>query len=188
MNKNKNLIGWLLNVLKILGPGFIVMIADMDAGSITTAFVSGAQYGYKLILIQIILIPLLYMVQEITSRLGCVTGEGHGALIKEHFGIKWAKLTTITLLVVVFSALLSEFAGIAASGEIFGISKIYSVTFSVVVLILVASTGKYKGAENITLIVSIISLIFIPAALLSHPNYNAIFAVVHAQSQIFKSS
>lgn len=165
---------WILRFLAVFGPGFIVMIADMDAGSITTAFVSGAEYGYKLIPLQLVLIPLLYVVQEVASRLGCVTSKGHGALIREYFGEKWAAFSTVLLLVVVFSALLTEFSGIAASGKIVGVPKDISVILSAAILILISFTGKYKRAENVAIVFSLISFIFIPAAIMSHPNYKAI--------------
>lgn len=174
MKTKKSLKMWFLSFLAVFGPGFIVMIADMDAGSITTAFVSGAKYGYKLIPLQLLLIPLLYTIQEIASRLGCVTSKGHGELIREYFGEKWAIFSTILLLVVVFSALLTEFSGIAASGEIIGIPKVYSIIISALLLVVVALSGKYKRAENVAIVFSLISFVFIPAAIMSHPNYSEI--------------
>ncbi len=161
-----------LHFLKVLGPGFIVMIADMDAGSVTTAGVSGAQWGYKLIPLQILLIPILYLIQSMTSRLGCVTRKGHGELIKEYYGSKWAAFTTVTLFLVVFSALITEFSGIAASGEIFGIPKVFSVGVSFLILLFVVFTGSYRRAENIALIFSLTGFVFIPAAIFAHPDYH----------------
>ena len=87
------------------------MLADTDAGCLITAAQSGAQWGYSMILPQIVLIPILYMVQEITVRLGIVTKEGHGALIREHFGRGWAWLSAATLAISSVGALLTEFAG-----------------------------------------------------------------------------
>ena len=161
-----------LHFLKVLGPGFIVMIADMDAGSVTTAGVSGAQWGYKLIPLQILLIPILYLIQSMTSRLGCVTRKGHGELIKEYYGSKWAAFATVTLFLVVFSALITEFSGIAASGEIFGIPKVFSVGVSFLILLFVVFTGSYRRAENIALIFSLTGFVFIPAAIFAHPDYH----------------
>ncbi len=161
-----------LHFFKVLGPGFVVMIADMDAGSVTTAGVSGAQWGYKLIPLQILLIPVLYLIQSMTSRLGCVTRKGHGELIKEYYGNKWAAFATITLFFVVFSALITEFSGIAASGEIFGIHKVYSVGISFLILLFVVFTGSYRRAENIALIFSLTGFVFIPAAFFAHPDYH----------------
>jgi Mn2+/Fe2+ NRAMP family transporter len=148
------------------------MIADMDAGSVTTAGVSGAQWGYKLIPLQILLIPILYLIQSMTSRLGCVTRKGHGELIKEYYGSKWAAFATITLFLVVFSALITEFSGIAASGEIFGIPKVFSVGVSFLILLFVVFTGSYRKAENIALIFSLTGFVFIPAAIFAHPDYH----------------
>ena len=161
-----------LHFFKVLGPGFVVMIADMDAGSVTTAGVSGAQWGYKLIPLQILLIPILYLIQSMTSRLGCVTRKGHGELIKEYYGSKWAAFATITLFLVVFSALITEFSGIAASGEIFGIPKVFSVGGSFLILLFVVFTGSYRKAENIALIFSLTGFVFIPAAIFAHPDYH----------------
>ena len=85
--------------LAIAGPGLVVMLADTDAGSVITAAQSGAQWGYKLLMLQFILIPILYIVQELTVRLGAVTGRGHAELIKQHFGVGWAWLSVATLIV-----------------------------------------------------------------------------------------
>jgi Mn2+/Fe2+ NRAMP family transporter len=86
----KNKKNLLVRLLATFGPGVIVMLANTDAGCIVTAAQSGAQWGYAMVLPQIILIPIVYLIQEITVRLGAVTGKGHGELIKTHFGTKWA--------------------------------------------------------------------------------------------------
>jgi len=172
--RGKRLLYRILHFFKVLGPGFVVMIADMDAGSVTTAGVSGAQWGYKLIPLQILLIPILYLIQSMTSRLGCVTRKGHGELIREYYGEKWAVFATVTLFLVVFSALITEFSGIAASGEIFGIPKVYSVGISFLILLFVVFTGSYKKAETIALIFSLTGFVFIPAAIFAHPNVHEI--------------
>ena len=85
-------------LLAVLGPGLVVMLADTDAGSIITAAQSGAQWGYKLLILQLILIPILFVVQELTVRLGLATQKGHGELIRETFGAGWALGTLGTLL------------------------------------------------------------------------------------------
>src|SRR5208337_334248 len=103
--------------LAVAGPGIVVMLADTDAGSVITAAQSGAQWGYSLLLLQIVLIPILYIVQELTVRLGAVTGKGHAALIKQHFGLGWAWLSVATLIVTCLGALLTEFAGLAGAGR-----------------------------------------------------------------------
>lgn len=84
-----------------IGPGITVMLADTDAGSIVTAAQSGAQWGYRLVLLNVILIPILYFVQELTARLGMTTGKGHGLLIKERFGTFWAYISIINLFMII---------------------------------------------------------------------------------------
>src|SRR6202166_3411836 len=91
--------------LAIVGPGLLVMLADTDAGSIITAAQSGAQWGYKLLALQLLLIPILYVVQELTLRLGLVTGKGHGELIRDRFGRGWAWLSVSTLMVACIGAI-----------------------------------------------------------------------------------
>src|SRR5579863_5529990 len=80
----------LLRYLAVAGPGLVVMFADTEAGSITTAATSGAQFGYKLILLQLLLIVPLFVVQEMTVRLGTLTGKGHAQLIRDRYGLFWA--------------------------------------------------------------------------------------------------
>ena len=101
-------IGGLRRFLAVAGPGIVVMLADTDAGSVVTAAQSGAQWGYKLLAFQFILIPILYLVQELTVRLGIVTGEGHAALIRRHFGRGGAWVSVGTLFVACVGARLDR--------------------------------------------------------------------------------
>jgi len=109
-------------ILAIAGPGLVVMLADTDAGSIITSAQSGALWGYKLLLLQAILIPILFVVQELTLRLGIVTGRGHGELIREYFGRGWAWLSVSTMAVACMGALLTQFSGLAGVSQLFGVS------------------------------------------------------------------
>lgn len=152
------------------GPGLMVMLADTDAGSIITAAQSGTQWGYKMILPQIILIPILYLVQEVTVRLGLVTGKGHGELIRERFGIKWALVSVITLFLASVGALVTEFAGIAGAGELFGIPSWLSVSIVTIALIAIGVTGSYKRFERIGIAIGLLEFFFFIAAYMSHPN------------------
>src|SRR5271168_1298639 len=95
-------------VLAALGPGILVMLADTDAGSIITAAQSGAQWGYKLLALQLLLIPILFIVQELTLRLGLVTGRGHGELIRDTFGRGWAWLSVGTLMLACVGAIITQ--------------------------------------------------------------------------------
>ena len=101
------------------GPGLVVMLADTDAGSLITAAQSGAQWGYKLLTLQMALIPILYIVQELTVRLGMVTGKGHAQLIKEQYGAIWAWVSTATLIVSCIGALLTELSGLTGVGALY---------------------------------------------------------------------
>src|SRR5271167_2565651 len=92
--------------LIVAGPGLVVMLADTDAGSIITAAQSGAQWGYRLLLLQFLLVPILYIVQELTVRLGLVTGKGHAQLIQQHFGRSWAWFSVSALFLSCTGALL----------------------------------------------------------------------------------
>ena len=130
-----------LLMLAAMGPGITVMLADTDAGSIITAAQSGAEWGYKLILLQLILIPILYKVQELTTRIGIVTRKGHGELIEETFGKGWAWLSVCTLFVSTIGALITEFSGIMGVGLLFGVSKWIMVPLAVLALILLSLTG-----------------------------------------------
>src|SRR5271166_6335003 len=83
----------------VAGPGVVVMLADTDAGSVITAAQSGAEWGYRLLLLQLVLAPILYIVQELTVRLGIISQKGHAELIREQFGVGWAWLSVATLVV-----------------------------------------------------------------------------------------
>ncbi len=167
------------NVLKriglwiiIIGPGLMVMLADTDAGSIITAAQSGAQWNYHMILPQLMLIPFLYVVQEITVRLGVITRKGHGELIREHFGIGWAFISVFTLFISSVGALVTEFVGISGVGEMFHIPLWVSVPFVTGLLVAIGLTGSYRRVERIGLAVGLLELLFLPAALLTHPDWH----------------
>lgn len=162
---------WLsLGFLAVWGPGLVVMLADTDAGSLITAAQSGAQWRYTMILPQVILMPILYVVQEITVRLGIVTKRGHGALIRERFGRWWALLSAGTLFASAIGALFTEFAGIAGVGQLFGISPDITVPIAAVLLIALALTGSYNRIERIGIALGLAELAFLVAVLLSHPH------------------
>ena len=159
-----------ISVLAVWGPGLIVMLADTDAGCIITAAQSGAQFGYKMVVPQLVLMPILFAAQEITVRLGIVTGKGHGQLIRERFGLGWGLVSAGTLLLSALGALLTEFAGVAGVGELFGVSKWITVPVTTAFLIGLAFTGSYRRAERIGIAIGLAELAFVPAMILSHPN------------------
>jgi Mn2+/Fe2+ NRAMP family transporter len=168
--------GRLLHFLAVVGPGLIVMFADTEAGSITTAATSGAQYGYKLILLQLLLIVPLFVVQEMTVRLGTVTGRGHARLIREHYGLGWAWASLGTMLLTNVAALITEFAGIAGAAQIFGLPAPLFVILAALLLCIVIFTASYQRAEVFALALCAIELLFVPAAFAAHPGLHDIVA------------
>jgi Mn2+/Fe2+ NRAMP family transporter len=162
-------IRWLVRFLAVVGPGLVVAFADTEAGSITTAATSGAQYGYKLILLQLLLIVPLFVVQEMTVRLGVVTGKGHARLIREHYGLGWAWVSLGTMLVTNVAALVTEFAGIAGAALIFNLNPVPFVLVAALLLIVVIFTASYKRAEMFAFALCFVELLFIPAAFAAHP-------------------
>ncbi|WP_307857342.1 divalent metal cation transporter [Mycobacterium sp. SM1] len=167
---------WLLRAgfLAAWGPGLVVMLADTDAGSLITAAQSGAQWGYRMILPQVILIPILYVVQEMTVRLGIVSGHGHGALIRQRFGTRWAALSAGTLFLSAIGALLTEFAGVAGVGELFGVSKWLTVPVATIFLLALAFTGSYHRVERVGIVFGLAELAFLASMIMSHPAPHAI--------------
>lgn len=178
----------LLVLLASIGPGLTAMLADTDAGSIVTAAQSGAQWGYKLLALQLLLVPILYFVQELTTRIGITTGKGHGQLIREVFGVNWAWFSVGTLLLAAIGALITEFSGIVGVGMLFGVSKWITVPLVAVILILISGAGKYKRVERIALFVGLFELVFIPAALYAKPDIGGLMAAFTGKQPLNNSS
>ncbi|MGD0875013.1 MAG: divalent metal cation transporter [Acidimicrobiales bacterium] len=166
---------WLVaGLLAVWGPGLLVMLADTDAGSLITAAQSGSEWGYRMILPELVLIPVLYVVQEMTVRLGILTNKGHGALIRETFGRQWALLAALPLFASGVGALFTEYAGIAGVGELMGVPRTLTVPVAAAFLIGVAMTGSYRRAERIGIALGLAELVFIPAVAMAHPSLSAI--------------
>ena len=155
----------LLIFLSVLGPGIIVMVADNDAGGISTYAVTGSKYGFSLLWMFIILIPMAYYVQEMTVRLGAVTKRGHAEAIFEGFGAFWGWFSIADLAVVNWLTLITEYIGMTAAMSMLGIPP--WITFIGVTLILfaVVITGSYWTFEKMTLFFCIFNLVYIPAAI-----------------------
>ena len=161
----------LWSIIAVAGPGVLVMLADTDAGSAVTAAQSGAQFGFKLLLFQVILIPILFFVQELTARLGIVTGKGHAVLIREHYGAAWAWVSTATLILACIGALLTEFGGIAAVGSMMHLPAWLSLLIAVAALTAMTVTGSYRSVERIALAMGAFEVAFVVVAALSHPSW-----------------
>lgn len=156
--------------LVVMGPGLVVMLADTEVGSIITAAQSGVQWGYRLLLLQALLMPVLYVVQELTVRLGLFTGQGHGELIRKSFGSGWAWLSVSGLGVAAIGALVTEFSGIAGVGELFGVPRAASLGLTAAVLLVVVFTGSYRRVERVAIALGLFEFAFFFVAWRAHPH------------------
>jgi len=154
----------------VFGPGLVVMLADTDVGSVITAGQSGAQWGYRLLLLQFVLMPILYMVQELTVRLGIYTGRGHGELIRDTFGRSWAYVSVAGLAVATMGALITELSGVAGVGELYGVPRGVSLTLATVALLSVVMTGSYRRVERVAIALGLFELAFFVVAWMAHPS------------------
>jgi Mn2+/Fe2+ NRAMP family transporter len=154
----------------VFGPGLVVMLADTDVGSVITAGQSGVQWGYSLLMVQIVLVPILYIVQELTVRLGIFTGRGHGELIRDTFGGAWAWISAAGLAVATAGALLTEFSGVAGVGELFGLSRMISLPLAAAALLIVVLTGSYRRVERAAIAVGLFELAFFFVAWAAKPD------------------
>ena len=153
----------------ILGPGIITGSVDNDAGGITTYSVAGAMYGYGLIWTLIPSFIVLLVIQEMNARMGIVTGKGLSDLIRENAGLKITFFIFIGLLFSNIGNTTTEFAGVAGSMEIFGVSKYISVPVAAVMVWFLVVKGTYQIAERIFLIFSVSLLTYVVSALMSKP-------------------
>jgi NRAMP (natural resistance-associated macrophage protein)-like metal ion transporter len=153
-----------LVLLAVLGPGIITMVADNDAGGISTYAVTGSQYGFHLLWIFFLLVPMAYYIQEMTVRLGAVTKRGHAEAIFEGFGSFWGWFSLVDLAIVNWLTLVTEYIGMTAAMSLFGVPPV--VTFFAVsgILVAVSLTGKYWTFEKLTLFFCAFNLVYIPAA------------------------
>ncbi|MDE2451708.1 MAG: divalent metal cation transporter [Gammaproteobacteria bacterium] len=152
-----------------MGPGLVVMLADTDVGSIITAAQSGVQWGYRLLLLQVLLMPVLYIVQELTVRLGIFTGKGHGELIRNTFGGAWAWVSVSGLGVATIGALITEFSGVAGVGELFGVPRAVSLSIATAMLLTIVLTGSYRRVERVAIALGLFELAFFVVAWRAHP-------------------
>jgi Mn2+/Fe2+ NRAMP family transporter len=166
----------LRRLLAVFGPGIVVMLADTDVGSVVTAGQSGVQWGYRLLLLQFALMPILYVVQELTVRLGIFTGRGHGELIRETFGRGWAWVSACGLGIATAGALLTEFSGVASVGDLYGVSRGITLPLAAAALLAVVFTGSYRRVERVTIAVGLFEFAFFLVAWASHPSLRALAA------------
>jgi Mn2+/Fe2+ NRAMP family transporter len=170
--------GWrrrLVTFLAIVGPGLIVMVGDNDAGGVSTYAQAGQAYGYSLLWVLLLLVPVLIVNQEMVVRLGAVTGVGHAKLINERFGRFWGWFSVGDLFLLNFLTIVTEFIGISLAMSYFGISPYISVPVAAATLIAITASGSFRRWERAMFIFIAASLaLFVPLVIFSHPHVGSI--------------
>lgn len=161
-----------LVLIAVLGPGLITASADNDAAGISTYSIVGARFGYALLWALPLILISLGVTQEMGARMGLVTGKGLGGLIRERFGLRMTAFAMITALVANFGTTLSEFAGIAAAMELFGVSKYYAVPAFALVIYLLVVKANYRRIERIFLVSSVVYLAYVVSGVLARPDWS----------------
>jgi NRAMP (natural resistance-associated macrophage protein)-like metal ion transporter len=162
--------------IAVLGPGVIAASAGNDAGGIATYASAGAQFGYRMLFVMLLVTVALVVVQEMSARLGAFTGEGLVSLIREQFSLRVGAFAVVCLLVANVGLVVSEFAGIGAAFELFGVSRYLSIPLAAVVIWAVVLFGSYRYAERVFLLLSIVFLTYLVAAVLGSPHWGAVVA------------
>jgi Mn2+/Fe2+ NRAMP family transporter len=177
----------LLVLLAVVGPGIITANVDNDAGGITTYSVAGAHYGYGLLWIMPLVALALVIIQEMSARLGVVTGRGLAGLIRESMGVRATAVILTILFIANLANTVSEFAGVAASMEIFGVSKYISVPIAAVVVWLLIVKGSYKVVERIFLVASALYLAYVASGFMANPPWGQVAQAVVTPTFHFES-
>jgi NRAMP (natural resistance-associated macrophage protein)-like metal ion transporter len=164
--------------LSIIGPGIITANVDNDAGGIATYSVAGAQYGYSLLWSLIPMLILLILIQEMVARLGVVTGKGLSDLIRERYGVKITFYTMLALLITNFGNITAEFAGLAASLEIFGISRYVSVPLGAAAVWYLVVRGNYRVVEKVFLFACLVYFSYVISGFMAEPPWGEVLVAM----------
>src|SRR3954465_1576234 len=160
--------------LLALGPGLLAASAGNDAGGIATYASAGALYGYGLLWAMVIVTIFVGVVQEMSARLGAITGKGFSDLARESFSLRATALILLTLFVANLGIIVSEFVGIAAAAELFGVSRYIAVPLAAALVWLLITRGSYARVEKIFLMLTLAFLAYIGAAFLAKPDWGAV--------------
>lgn len=174
--------------LAVLGPGMIAASAGNDAGGIATYATVGADHGYRLLWVLIPITISLGIVQEMCARMGAVTGKGLADLIRERFGVRWTALVMLALLVANGGVTVSEFVGIAAATELFGVPRYVSVPLAAISVWWLVVKGSYRRVERIFLLMSLVFLGYIISASLARPDWGDVARHVVRPSFSFEAA
>ncbi len=164
----------LLLFLAVAGPGIITSNVDNDAGGIATYSMAGAHFGYNLIWSLLPIMVVLIIIQEMSARMGVVTGKGLSDLIRERFGVKITVYLLLALILTNFGNVIAEFAGVASSLEIFHVPKFISVPLAAVFVWLLVVKGTYRSVEKIFLYACVFYVTYIVAGFLANPDWGAV--------------
>src|ERR1700722_3544999 len=156
-------------LLAIVGPGPIVMVGDNDAGAFGTYTQAGQNYGTHLLWTLLLLVPVLYVNQEMVLRLGAVSGVGHARLILERFGKFWGAFSVVDLFILNALTIVTEFIGVTLAVGYLGLPKIPSIVLAACVIVGAVSTGSFRRFERICLVLIVGSFVLIPVYLMVHP-------------------
>ncbi|MEM3841560.1 MAG: divalent metal cation transporter [Candidatus Micrarchaeaceae archaeon] len=166
-----------LLALALIGPGIIVMIADNDAGGVITYAQSGSIFGLGFFLpFMLLMIPVAYIVQEMTVRLAAVTRRGHAEMIWKRYGRNWGIFSLLDLVIANSLTLVTEFIGISFGLGIFGVPNAYAVAFGVIFVVCITLGLRYHKWERASLFIAAFNLIFIPLAFIVHPNPSSVLS------------
>ncbi len=157
--------------MMVAGPGLIVMIADNEAGAISTYTESGARFGTSLLWILLLLLPVTYFVQEMVARLGIATGEGLAAVIYERFGQWWGRFCLFDLLLLNFLTLVTEFAAVALAARELGYPPSVAIPMAAIGLVLLVGTGSYRRWERMTLLLCVLNVAWLWLAAAVRPDW-----------------
>ncbi len=163
----------LLAYLAVMGPGLVTANAGNDAGAIATYSSAGARYGYSLLWMILLMTLSLAVIQEMSARMGVATGKGLTDLIRENFGIRYTAAAMIALLIANAGIIVSEFSGIAASAQIFGIPRYIAVPISGLIIWWLVSRGNYSVVERVFLVLTLVFLVYVVSAVAAHPDWGA---------------
>ncbi len=156
--------------LRVVGPAWVVMLADVDAPSVVTAGQGGTVSGYALVLPIFVIVPILFLVQEMTARLALATGKGHAELVRARYGPGWAAVSVAGMAVINFVAYVAEFAGIALGAAILGIPAPVAIIGALALHAGAVLTGGYSVFERGALVLSLALFSFVVLAVVGHPN------------------